>query len=381
MSQNKEIKTGISLFKLAGFQVSLDWSWFFLAVLITWSLAAGYFPSKYPNLAGFQYLIMGILGAVGLFLSIILHEFCHSLVGRYYGMPILGIKLFIFGGIAELGENPKSPKAEFFMSFAGPLFSIVFAVLLHFLSVFLSDHHVSDVIYGVISYLSVINFALGIFNLLPGFPLDGGRILRSLLWWWKNDLKWATRISAGVGRFLGFLMIFFGVFFLIQGSFISGIWMGLLGLYLQSISSSSYDQIILDEVFHNTPVKNYTKKNPVVLGPKITLQDVINNYFYKYFHKLYPVLDQGKLVGTISIADIKNTPEESRENTTVEQIMQPISADSVVDANMTSLEVLQRMNSLHTTRFIVLENQSLYGMITLKDLMDVFSIKKELSQK
>lgn len=381
MSQNKEIKTGISLFKLAGFQVSLDWSWLFLAVLITWSLAVGYFPSKYPDLAGFHYLIMGILGAAGLFLSIILHEFCHSLVGRHYGMPILGIKLFIFGGIAELGENPKSPKAEFFMSFAGPLFSIVFAAALYFLSIFLSDHHVFIEIYGVIFYLSMINFALGIFNLLPGFPLDGGRILRSLLWWWKNDLKWATQIAAGVGRFLGFLMIFLGVFFLIQGNFISGIWMGLLGLYLQSISRSSYDQVILDEVFQNIPIKRYTKGHPIIVGPKNTLQDVITNYFYKYFYKLYPVLDQNILIGFLSIEDIKGISEESRNIMTVDQIMQPISSDVVVDVNTPTLEVLHRMTSQGVTRFIVTEENKLYGIITLKDLMDVFSIKKELSQK
>ena len=174
----------LRLFKLLGFEVRIDWSWIIIAVLIAWSLSTGLFPFHYKNLSTQTYWLMGIAGAAGLFLSIIAHEFCHSLVARKYGLPMKGITLFIFGGVAEMGDEVPSPKAEFMMAAVGPLSSIVIAAIFYGIYT-LGKVNFSEPINGIVGYLAFINAILAGFNLVPAFPLDGGRMLRSVLWGWK----------------------------------------------------------------------------------------------------------------------------------------------------------------------------------------------------
>jgi Zn-dependent protease len=185
----------IRLFKLFGFEVRIDWSWIILAILVAWSLSVGFFPFRFRNLSTETYWLMGIVGALGLFFSIIFHEMSHSLVARRYGMPMKGITLFIFGGVAEMGEEPSSAKTELMMALAGPISSIVMALVFYGISLLGRQGEWPQPVIGVIQYLSYINGLLAGFNLIPAFPLDGGRILRSILWGWKSNLRWATRIS------------------------------------------------------------------------------------------------------------------------------------------------------------------------------------------
>jgi len=367
------------LFKLAGFEVKLDWSWIFLAILITWSLAAGYFPANFPDLDTHTYWMMGIIGAAGLFLSIILHELSHSLVGRYYGIPIAGITLFIFGGVAEMNDSPSSPKVEFLMSFIGPLFSIILSIILFFLFQLGTYYVWPAPVMGVIYYLCMINLVVGVFNLLPGFPLDGGRILRSLLWWWKKDLRWATSIACRSGAGLGFAMIILGILLIIQGIFISGLWMFLLGFFLQNIARMSYQDLLIREVFQGECIRKYVKTNPVTVPPHITVQELVENYFYHYYHKLYPVTENGDLIGYISFNEIREIEKDQWSTLKVSQIMHKCPSDMVIEADTEVTKVLQIMTTHRIGRLIVTDRGRLYGVITLKDIMNIISIRTGLN--
>ena len=227
----------INLFRLFGFQVRVDVSWLFIAALIAWSLAVSLFPASYPDLPYSTYWLMGGLGMVGLFASIIFHELCHSLVARQFGMNMKGITLFIFGGVAEMAEEPSSAKAEFLMAIAGPAASVLLGLVCLALS-----HTVAAgwpvVARGVVDYLGWINLILAGFNMIPAFPLDGGRVLRSILWRWKGDLTRATRISSTVGGALAGLLMVIAVLELFTGQFVSAVWLFMIGLFIRSATES-----------------------------------------------------------------------------------------------------------------------------------------------
>jgi len=380
MNKNGVSASGIHLFSLFGFEVRLDWTWIFLAILITWTLATGYYPANFPDLSHNTYWIMGVIGTFGLFLSIIFHELCHSLVGRHYGISFLGITLFIFGGIAQMRDSPANPKTEFLMSIAGPLFSLIFGLALYLLFLLGVNNQWPVPINGVINYLSMINIAVGIFNLITGFPLDGGRIFRSILWWWTGDLKWATQVASQGGVILGMTMIFFGIFLFIQDAFIAGLWMFLLGFFLQHLSKTSYQDMMIREAFHGEQIRNYVKTNPITVNSNITIQELVDNYFYKYYYKLYPVLENGHLVACISLNEISQIPKEKWPLLHVKDVMLNNYLDLTVDADTEIMQLIQLMHSQRLSRMIVTDNGELYGVISLKDIMDIVLMKLRLKR-
>src|SRR5436190_1405191 len=240
-------KRSISLFKLFGFEVRLHWTWSIIALLVLWSLARGVFPSAIQGLAAGTYWWMAAVGATGLFFSIILHELGHAVVARSYGIPMRSITLFVFGGVAEMERDPPNPKSEFLMALAGPVTSYIVAgaaVALRLLNDALAWPVQATVI---LSYLCWINVLLASFNLIPAFPLDGGRIYRSILWACKKSLTLAKRIDAGVGTGFAFILLFFGVISLLYGNFVAGMWWFLLGLFVCNASQLSYQQVLLRE--------------------------------------------------------------------------------------------------------------------------------------
>ena len=287
----------IYLFKPFGFEVRINPSWFFLAFLIAWTLAVGYFPFVYKGLTPLIYWLMGICGALGLFFSIVFHELCHSLVGRRYGLPITGIQLFIFGGVAEMSQEPAEAKTEFLMAAAGPVASFFLGACFYLAFRLGVSAGWPLALIGVLHYLSFINILLGIFNLLPGFPLDGGRIFRSILWGWKKDFKWATRVACFWGKGWGWALIFLGILLFIKGALISGVWMCLIGFFLKNAAQASYQNFLIQEVFHNDKIKKYTKPNPITVPPNLSLQELVDNYFHQHYYKMYPVTENDQLSG------------------------------------------------------------------------------------
>ncbi|KTD21725.1 site-2 protease family protein [Legionella londiniensis] len=373
-------EAGIHLFKMLGFEVRMDWSWLFLALLVTWTLAVGYFPAQLPDLQASTYWLMGLLGTLGLFFSIILHELCHSLVGRAYGIPMDGITLFIFGGIAHMRDMPSSPKSEFLMAVVGPLFSLGLAAFFFSLIQIGEELNWYQPLLAVITYLAAVNLVVGMFNLLPGFPLDGGRVFRSILWWWKGDLIWATNIACKGGVVLGYSLIIFGIMHFFLGALISGVWLFLLGFFIERLSRSSYEQVLIKQIFNNETIEKYAKTNPVTVTEPLTLAELMNNYFYRYYHKLYPVVQDDKLTGYISLKEIKEINQDNWRTITVGEVMQRCPSDIVIEADTTVIQALQMMYAQNISRMIVTKNGRLYGILTLKDMMNVVSIRMTLEQ-
>ncbi|PKN29739.1 MAG: site-2 protease family protein [Deltaproteobacteria bacterium HGW-Deltaproteobacteria-21] len=367
-----------NLFRLMGFQVRIDLSWIFIAVLISWSLSTGFFPFYYQGLNTGTYWIMGVVGALGLFLSIIVHEFSHSLVARKYGMPMKGITLFIFGGMAEMGDEPPSSKAEFMMAVIGPISSIVIAGI--FYGVYAAGGGlIPQAVNGVIGYLSFINAILAAFNIIPAFPLDGGRVLRSLLWGIKGDLRWATRISSFIGSAFGILLIFMGIVSFFSGNFIGGMWWFLIGMFLNSAARMSYQQLLTRRALEGESVSRFMTKDPVTVSRSTTLESFVNDYVYRYQHKMFPVVsDSDQMDGCITTAEIKAIPREEWKSKRVGDILKPCSTDTVIPAETDAVKALSLMNRTGSSRLLVVEGNRLAGVISLKDMLKFLSLKVEM---
>lgn len=365
-----------TLFRLLGFEVRIDLSWIVIAVLVTWSLSKGYFPSEYPGLSDTAYWFMGAVGALGLFVSIILHELSHSLVARRFGIPMKGITLFIFGGVAEMDDEPPSAKAEFFMAMAGPLASIILGGIFYVL--FVISYGIALVLTGIIGYLTVINWVLAGFNLLPAYPLDGGRVLRSALWYWRKDLRWATRIASQTGSVFGIGMIIMGIVNIMKGVVIGGVWWFIIGLFLRNASSMSYQQVLIRKSLQGEKVSRIMKKSPVTVPPSITIKELVEDYIYKFNYKMFPVLDGGRLIGCISTREVKEIPSEQWHRQRVEDYLLPCSHDNTVVPGMDAVDALSKMNQTGTSRLMVVENGVLVGIITLKDIMRFLSLRLDL---
>lgn len=368
----------ISLIKLFGFEVKLDLSWLILGLLITWTLAQGVFPFYYKDFSTSTYWLMGVGGAIGLLISIVFHELWHSLIARRFGLPMKGITLFIFGGVAEMSDEPPTPKAEFFMAVAGPLSSIVLGGVLFGVWFLLEGTGFSLPVLGVINYLAIINLILAGFNLLPAFPLDGGRVLRSILWASKDNLKWATQIASKIGSGFGVALMLFGVFSFIMGNIIGGVWMFVIGLFLRGASQSSYQQLVIRRSLEGEPVKKFMKSEPVTVSPSLSLEDLVENYVYKHHFKLYPVTDGDKLRGCVTINQIKEVPKEERRQHTVGEIAHACSEVNTISPDEDTINALKIMRKHNTSRLMVVDNGQLVGVIALKDIMEMLSMKMDL---
>lgn len=369
-----------AVFNIFGFEVRLDLTWFFLVALITWSLATGFFPSKYEDLSVLTYWLMGLSVAFGIFASIVLHEVSHSLVARRYGIPIRGITLFVFGGVAQMEDEPPSPQAEFAMAIAGPLMSIVIALVFYGLSRLAQaiDLHIS--LFAVLRYLAIMNGALAIFNIVPAFPLDGGRLLRSAIWNSKGNLLLATRISSRIGSAFGFALIAFGVVNLFMGSFVGGMWWFLIGLFLNNAARSSYQQVLYRNALEGVKVSRFMKTDLVTVPRGLTIEQFVEDYVYKYHHKLYPVVERGKLLGCVTVKLVKTVPRAEWGMRTVGDLVEHCSKENMVDPDTDAKKVLLKMKQAGTSRLMVVKDAKLVGIIALKDLLEFISLRSELEE-
>ena len=289
------------LFSLFGFEVSVDASWLLLAVLIAWTLAGSVFPGVTPGLTPAHYWVMGGFAAAGLFMSIVFHETAHSLVARHYGLPIRGITLFIFGGVAEMTAEPNRPRDELLMAAAGPAASLLLAAICYALLVGVAAWRAPAAVVGVLWYLALINFILALFNLVPAFPLDGGRIFRAALWSWRGDLIWATRIAAGAGNLFGVFLIVLGLIGVLQGDFVGGIWRFLIGMFLRGAASASYSDTLARRLLADTPVARIMNPDPITVPSDVSVQAFIDDYVYRHHHRWFPVVDDGTVVGSVTM--------------------------------------------------------------------------------
>lgn len=368
----------MALFKLLGFTVSVDASWAIILFLVVWSLSKGFFPSYFPGLSIQTYWIMGVIGAIGLFISIIIHEFSHSLIARKYGMKIKGITLFIFGGVAEMKDEPSTPKSEFFMAIAGPIASFILSVI------FAGLAHVAEIwkfpvpVIAILGYLSTINLLVAVFNMVPAFPTDGGRVLRSLLWWIKGDIHWATQIASRISLMFAVIIIFTGFMHLVGDNSIGGLWWILIGSFLFFAANASYQKLLIKESFEGKTVRHFMNPAPVTVPSNITLQEFVEKYLYRYHYKMFPVVKEGKISGFITMQTLKLHTHEEWKHLLVRQVMQQQNASNSIALNTPIDDALNKMNESGFSRLLVVEHNKIVGMITLKDLLEYIALKMEL---
>ena len=368
----------MTLFKLLGFTVSVDASWGIILFLVVWSLSKGLFPSYFPDLSIQTYWLMGVAGAMGLFVSIIIHEFSHSLIARKYGLEIKGITLFIFGGVAEMKDEPNSPKTEFFMAIAGPIASLMLSILFAVLYQAANILGFSVPIIGILGYLSAINMLLAVFNMVPAFPTDGGRILRSLLWWIKGDIYWATKVASRISLVFAIAIIFNGFMNMIGGNTIGGLWWVLIGSFLFSAANASYQRLLMKQSFEGKTVRHFMNPTPVTVPSDITLKTFVDKYLYHYHYKMFPVVKDDKILGLITIQTLKSYPHEEWKHLLVSKAMQLQSSDNSIASNTPINDALNKMTETGLSRLLVVEHKKTVGIITLKDLLEYLALKMEL---
>ncbi|HYD32891.1 MAG TPA: site-2 protease family protein [Azospirillaceae bacterium] len=368
----------IELFRLFGFSIRVDVSWLLLAVLITWSLAVGYFPVDAPGLDRATYWWMGAAGLIGLATSIVLHELAHALVARRYHLPIRSITLFIFGGVADLREEPPSAKAEFMVAVAGPVLSLTLSVLLALATAVAASAETPYAAVAVTGYLSMINLMLGVFNLVPAFPLDGGRMLRAALWGWKKDLLWATRIASGLGSGFGFLLILMGLYSVLAGDLLTGLWWFLIGLFVRAASAGAYQQTLARSLFAGQPVSRFMRRDPVAVEARLPLGGFVDDYVFHHYYKSFPVLDSGRLVGCVRVEDVKKVSRDRWPVVRVREVMEPCGDTNTISPDLDAGRALARMRETGASRLIVARDGRLVGIVSLKDLLGFLSLSLDL---
>lgn len=297
-------------------------------------------------------------------------------------MPMKGITLFIFGGVAEMGDEPSSAKAEFLMAVVGPVSSIAIAIVLYGIYALGQAVGLPKPMKGVLVYLAGINVLLAVFNLLPAFPLDGGRMLRSALWGLKKNIRWATRVSSRIGAGFGIALMVLGFARVLWGDFISGMWFFLIGTFLQNAAKMSYQQLITRRSLEGELVRRFMKTDPVTVPPSLSVEQLVEDYIYRYHFKMFPILEgSDKLLGCVTTKQVKELPREDWGRKTVGEIATQCSPENTVGPDVDAMKALSNMNRTGASRLMVVEEGRLVGIIALKDMLKFLSLKVELEEK
>jgi Zn-dependent protease/CBS domain-containing protein len=372
--------------RIGGITIGIHYTWLIAFALITWTLAAGFFPESFPGWDTLSYWTTGAVAALGLFVSVLVHELAHSFVAKAKGIPVHSITLFIFGGVSNLKTDAARAGDEFLIAVVGPVTSIVIGILAGLLfSVLSGVNLVSDQrmpadtppIVAIVFYLAFINLILGVFNLLPGFPLDGGRVLRSIIWAATRSLPRATQIAGTIGQIVAFAFIGLGVLQILNGEFFSGLWIAFIGWFLNSAADASKRDVAVQEQLRGVPVSLVMDRSPVTVGPDVLVSDLVMDIFLRRGVRAVPVYNDGFLRGIASITDAKDLPSDRWPSTRVEQIMtrQPLHAVSPDDGLATALRILAEKN---VNQLLVLQHGRLVGLLSRADVIRYLQFREEL---
>lgn len=359
----------IRVFDLAGFSIKLDPSWFLIAGLITWTLAAQYFPVTLPGLTGATYLSLAIVAMLGFFGSLLLHELAHSLVARRFGVRIKAITLFLFGGVAELENEPPSAKAEFWIAIAGPVMSIALGFTFWFVVALLQAIGAPPPSVMVFGYLATINIILAVFNMVPAFPMDGGRILRAYLWHRHGDVLRATKTAAQSGTVFGYVLMSLGVLAVFQGGLSAGLWYILIGFFVLAAARSAYQNQLLQTVFKGKTAATVMIRDPVVVAPEMTLSEFVNQVMLKHRISFAPVVSDGVLIGQIDRDVLAAIDRDNWTSTRVGDVFAGLDVAATVPPDMPVHELLNQIARTGTRKFLVVDDHKLMGVVTLANLI------------
>lgn len=369
----------IHLITIRGIPIEINYSWFIVFLLVTWTLAQGYFPNVLPYEPVYVYWMVSIVASLFFFASLLAHELSHSIVAEKNNLPINGITLFIFGGIAHMSKEPENPAVEFKMAAAGPLCSFLLSLIFFALTkvLFLLKFPMALVVAS--EYLSFINLAVGIFNLIPGFPLDGGRILRSALWSLYGDINKATQIASSFGKAFAYFLMFMGFLYLFYGLVLSGLWFIFIGFFLREAASKSYEQLACQKCLVGVKVRDMMALNVITVSQNISLLSLVDDYIFRFRFTSFPVLsDEGEVKGLVTIHAVKDIPRDKWASTLVKDVMIPIRSDLVISPSREIFAALTKMAGNGVGRLIVTLEGKLVGIISQRDVMRLFEVKEDL---
>jgi Zn-dependent protease/CBS domain-containing protein len=362
----------VRVLTIRGIPINVHVSWLVIYGLITWTLAVGYFPRALPDLPAAAYWANGLLAAFLLFVSVLLHELSHSFVAMAHGLSVRGITLHVFGGVSHLEDEPPSPRAEFLIAVVGPVTSFAIAAVLWAIN---ATGLVKPAwAHAVVSYLVLVNFAVGIFNLVPGFPLDGGRILRATLWKWKGTLGQATYMASRVGVGFAFALMALGFLQILSGSVIGGLWFILIGMFLRGAADASYSQMALREALAHLPVRDIMAREVVTVPLEATVAQLADA-FWSHHVTSFPVVDGGTVRGIASVQQVHGVPAEQRMERRVSELMRPLTDDLIVGPDDSVFDALGKASRNQVGRLAVLKDSRLVGYLSLKDITHVLALR------
>jgi len=370
------MRNTINLGKIFDIQIKIDYSWFIIFLLITWSLGGHYFPHSYPGWQSLTYWIVAFSTCLIFFACVLAHELSHSLVSKAHGIPVRDITLFIFGGAAQIASEPEKPRNEFLMAFAGPLISIVIAILFRLVFFVMRDSF--QPVAALAYWLSRINLILAIFNLVPGFPLDGGRILRAVVWKITGNFRKATRIASGAGQFVAFLLIFFGMFMFFTGRFFNGLWFVFIGWFLNNAAEKSYRWVALKDTMRGVTVEEVMVKECYGVPGDITLEQLIHEHIIRGGYRCLPVIESGRVVGLVTVHQIKEVPHHAWSSTTVEEVMIPLDKTKAVKPSDPLFSIFETMTREDISQLPVVQNGELVGIIGKDNILNFIRTLSEL---
>ncbi len=358
---------GFRIGRWFGFPIRIDYSWFPVAALVIWTFSAREFPRTLPSYDSATYLVMGVAAALLFFLSVLLHELGHAVIGRVRGVTVESITLFIFGGIAQAREEPRRPLDEFLLTAAGPLTSLLLAGVFQMARLAAESLGASPPVVTVFGFLAFLNLVLAIFNMIPGFPLDGGRIFRSIVWAATGDLIRATRWATWGGRLFGGGLIALGLYTLSQGQLVPGLWSAFIGWFLVNAASSSLRHFELRQLLRDIPVSRVMTSDPRKIDSSLSIDRAIAEYFMRGRQEAYPVELDGILIGIVDLSKVAEVPLALRAETRVSDVMRPTYELTSVGPDSSLAEVLSRPEPV-TASLVVVENGRVVGMLDLGEI-------------
>ena len=365
-------------FSIKGIRVRIDQSWFIAFFLFAWTLSAGYYPLQSPDYSPFTYWIVGTVSSFALFACVLLHELSHCVVARGLGIRVRQITLFIFGGVSEMDQTySSSPGAEFRTTIAGPLASLVLGTTFMAIALFLKGS-IERIALEMLHYLYYVNFLLAAFNLIPGFPLDGGRVLRSYLWYRNGNLRQATRSASRVGEFVATIIMGFGLLSVLLMHIVPGVWLLLVGLFLKNSAETEYRSFELRFGLQDLKLREVmTPPTPVHTSMRIS--EFINSYVFHYHHGAFPVLDNNRFAGMIDVRSIKGVPAEEWPNKKIGNYLSDPSTYCVLSPDMEAAEALRILITQNCANAVIVRDGTLLGTLTRTDLLNFIQLKRDIA--
>ena len=366
----------ISLGKIFGIPIALDYSWFLIFALLTWALAVGYYPLEFKNWSIALYWIVAAATCIMLFVSVLLHELGHSVVARLYKIPVQSITLFIFGGVSRITKEPANPLSEFVISFAGPLVSFVLGGIFYVITPLFAA--VSPLM-GLVKYLAFINVALGVFNLIPGYPLDGGGVLMSFIWKATNNMHRATLIAANIGRVVAFLFIGFGVYQALTGNIIDGLWIAFIGWFLLNAAGSQIQQVKVEDLLAGHKVADAMSRNYTTVPGDTTLRQLVDEHILGGGRRSLIIGDNQHVLGILTLHGVKEVPREQWSMRTAAQVAIPLDKMRKIRPDAELWSAMMEMARDGVNQLPVMQDGEIQGMITREDVISYLHTLQEIS--